>query len=1078
MTTTTVPTIDIDTTNDLLRQHLDRGGQFRFIQSFGADGYGKSVWSSTDKPLRSVATLDGVRQVYWGVNPTTCPVTDKDRKNNPGKTDKQIEPNVASKNNTIAAVNALYAEFDGKDFTNPSPAEIDDQYALIKVAAPDVDDKSLWTQAKSQAKEVKFLTDISGFKALALKHIRALKIKPSMLIDSGGGYQAYWLLAEPYIIDSEDKREFIKWLQAAWVEYVGGDMGAKDLRRILRVPGLRNIKKAYGPNFPVVSYVAADLDLTYSIADFAALVPPRPVVEPRQQKTGGAFNAQRNGNGYNGDSPIDTFNAVYKIADVLQDCGYTWVGDRMAKPGGKNPTVEIYEDDNESFHFGGGDPLHTDHRVKPFSAYLYYKHGGNMKEAVKAAARELGMDYKSNGAYDGFAHGNPLGLMNGTPQTGAELIADIQTAAKSIDTATGEILSDGTATATRIATLQIGTNVIWHADAGDMPATITSYMGYIGNENYYNINVHVPGWESAGGQPQSKLSVVDGVALDDVMLHGSPKYRIGQQVNRWSADNPEEMELIDAGAITSIHCGKKGWEYTTTLGGVLTQTMIKPLVKSTSYTMELPQKYQKPVEPIALPDISAAPDLPEWAKLSADELTEAAHTGKFLRQYIEFAKDASPMTPIQFNVSAGLAAVAIAIARRVHVRVGASKIYPNLYQIYVGPSTLQRKTTGMNTLTNLMDLAGMIPIFTLAETQTPEAFVEDMTMNLPATYDRMSPTARAVWLDRRRLFAQRGWIIDEASRLLDSFNRDYTAGLLPIVLDLYDSKDRSGERNTKSWGNESIEKAYLNIFGATTFSSIGKHVADPERWGDGFFARFSFTASNEPGAWQFWPEPMDYPRPLVDELYRIAFRIFGPPPLTSTVTNENKDEDGKSLGRPTISIEIEQLKDNAARFGAGAFEMWERYSKATGYDMLLQAAKDNSIPVEMFPSYGRLGTMLVKVAMLFAVMDAQTSQIVIERKHIAAAQRVVEMWRESLHIVKAGGQVTAAKTFVDKVLATLSKNGENWTIRRDLQHALGCSWAELEPAIDDLHGAGLVERTSYAAKRGPKSEMYRVVVSE
>ena len=78
---------------------------------------------------------------------------------------------------------------------------------------------------------------------------------------------------------------------------------------------------------------------------------------------------------------------------------------------------------------------------------------------------------------------------------------------------------------------------------------------------------------------------------------------------------------------------------------------------------------------------------------------------------------------------------------------------------------------------------------------------------------------------------------------------------------------------------------------------------------------------------------MDYPQSLVDELYRIAFRIFGAPPLTSTVTNENKDEDGKSLGRPTISIEIEQLKDDSARFGVGAFEVWERYSKATGYDM-------------------------------------------------------------------------------------------------------------------------------------------------
>lgn len=440
-------TIDVDTITQQLRQHLDRGGKFRFMQSFGSDGYGKSIWHDVTKPFTLPMTLDGERDVYWGVNPTDRIVTDDDRNKDwaKGKADKDIAPYIASKNSTIAAVNALYAEFDGKDFTNPSPAEIDAQYTLIKVAAPDVDDKALWTQAKSQAKEVKFLTNMAHFKALALKHIRALKIKPSMLVDSGGGYQAYWLLADTYIIDSEDKREFIKWLQAAWVEYVCGDMGAKDLRRILRVPGLHNLKKIYAPNYPVVSYIDADLDLTYSIADFTELVPPRPVVEPRQVKTGAGFNAQRNGNGHSGDSPIDTFNAVYKIADVLLNCGYTWKGDRMVKPGGKNPTVEIYEDDNESFHFGGADPLHTGHRVKPFSAYLYYTHGGNMKEAVKAAARELGMDYKSNGTYNGFAHGNPLGLMNDTPQTGAELIADVQTAAKGIDPDTGEILSDGAA---------------------------------------------------------------------------------------------------------------------------------------------------------------------------------------------------------------------------------------------------------------------------------------------------------------------------------------------------------------------------------------------------------------------------------------------------------------------------------------------------------------------------------------------------------------------------------------------------------------------------------------------------------
>ncbi len=1060
--------LDTDEVTEQLRKHLDRGGTYRAIQSFGADDNGFTVWSTTDKPFKVSSKLNGKRQVYWIVNPTSCTVTDADRKKKwaIGKTDKDIEPYIASKNDTVQAVNALFADFDGKDFAKPTQAEIDAQYEIAKIAAPDVDHELLMTTARSAAKEVKFLSNIAHYKALALKHIRSLKLTTRLVIDTGGGYQAYWLLAETYVIDTDEKREFIKWLQAAWVKFVGGDMGAKDIRRILRVPGFLNIKKAYGPNFPTVSYVDADLTLTYSIADFVALVPKRVVTPPKKTvATGGAFNAKRNGLAHVGASVIEAFNAAFKIADVLEDCGYTWVGDRMAKPGGKNGTVEIYEDDNESYHHGGEDPLHTGHRIDPFEAFTLYKHGGDKKAAAKAAAKELGMGYSNADGVIRPSSDDPYAGM--TPeQAGYALIADL--------------LSNKPETTI---------NATWRNGSHDEPVVITGVMGQQNGKTYYSIEGSSTGVPADQVVDMVNMStgeiMVDTIEISDensefvenILKFGSPKFGVGQTAKRFVLDNPEAVDLVDLGTITEILCADSGWEYRTTLGGIQREAVIHAEPK---YSMELPQK-PKNNEPIPLPDITAAPELPDDAKLTPEELAEAATTGKFLMDYVEFAKDASPMTPVQFNVSAGLAAVAIAIARRVHVRVGAIKIYPNLYQLYVGPSTLQRKTTGMGTLTGLQEQAGMIPIFTLAETQTPEAFVEDMTLNLPSTYDRMSPTARQTWLDRRRLYSQRGWIMDEASRLLDSFNRDYTSGLLPIVLEMYDSKDRSGERNTKSWGNESIEKSYLNLFGATTFSSIGKHVADTARWLDGLFARFSFTASNDPGTWQFWPEPMEYPKPLVNELHRIAFKLFGAPPLSSTIDSRDDDKDdndkkGDPKNRPSVSVEVDPLNDTAAHFGPGAWEMWERYSKVVGYDMIEQAMKDKSLPEELFPSYGRFGTMLIKVAMLFAVMDSKTLPIVIERKHVAAAQRIVEMWRESLHIVRAGGQVTAAKTFVDKVLATLTRNGENWTSRRDLQRTLGCAWNELEPAIDDLHGAGLIERTLQAAKRGPKTEMYRVVV--
>jgi hypothetical protein len=74
--------------------------------------------------------------------------------------------------------------------------------------------------------------------------------------------------------------------------------------------------------------------------------------------------------------------------------------------------------------------------------FLHYKHGGNMKQAVKAAAELLDMGKDRDDFYK--ANGNPLGLISDVPQTSEELLASLQevTASKRIDPDTGEILSD------------------------------------------------------------------------------------------------------------------------------------------------------------------------------------------------------------------------------------------------------------------------------------------------------------------------------------------------------------------------------------------------------------------------------------------------------------------------------------------------------------------------------------------------------------------------------------------------------------------------------------------------------------
>lgn len=228
-----------------LMSHLWRGGPWAYYWTHPDK---LSHWLEVGKPLSPIP--NGQRNVYFGVHPVTAiPTTTKDGE--PAQPEQ-----VRSRIECIAAINCLFAEFDVKDFGGD------------------------WRKLQA--------------------HIDGLPIPPSVIIFSGGGFHCYWLLREPLIIDSESTREFAKHLQADWVSFVGSDDGAKDIARVLRVPGTRNYKPAYAPNFPRVSFVKADFDLLYELTDFDDLLTDaeRPQPKPTaaaQRPTGDKIaNGQRN----------------------------------------------------------------------------------------------------------------------------------------------------------------------------------------------------------------------------------------------------------------------------------------------------------------------------------------------------------------------------------------------------------------------------------------------------------------------------------------------------------------------------------------------------------------------------------------------------------------------------------------------------------------------------------------------------------------------------------------------------------------------------------------------------------------
>lgn len=208
-----VAAMPLDTQTRTWLAALHRGGDHSYWWTL--EGH-QSFWWPVDKqtPLPG-----GPRNVYVGVHPVGSIPTHNAR--NEPKDAKHLR----SHNSTVVCINCLFAEFDAKD----------ERY---------------------------------GSKEAIASHLETLEPAPSVVIDSGGGYHAYWLLDTTWHLTTPEERKAAQDTQRAWVLLVGGD-DVKDLARVLRVPGTRNYKYPDGPR--LVQFVSCDLERRYGRAELAEM---------------------------------------------------------------------------------------------------------------------------------------------------------------------------------------------------------------------------------------------------------------------------------------------------------------------------------------------------------------------------------------------------------------------------------------------------------------------------------------------------------------------------------------------------------------------------------------------------------------------------------------------------------------------------------------------------------------------------------------------------------------------------------------------------------------------------------------
>lgn len=455
----------------------------------------------------------------------------------------------------------------------------------------------------------------------------------------------------------------------------------------------------------------------------------------------------------------------------------------------------------------------------------------------------------------------------------------------------------------------------------------------------------------------------------------------------------------------------------------------------------------------------ARPPLPQLAALTDEQVAEAASGRRWLDSYIEWATQASPLTPRIFHEGIGLWLLASVSTRRMCVRIGGEYIYPNLYLLIIARTTIYRKSTAMKLAKQVLAKANLTSLLLPAEA-TPEALFDELAGIKPPNFETLPEDARRRWMMGRAVAAQRSFFKDEVSSLFASFKKDYMAGLHEIFLQGYDADVDQLDKRLKSLGIVTVKKPCLSFLGATTPGMFGKYVGTEEHE-SGLLPRFAILTPDGDLPYRDSADELAEPTELIEQLKRVFMDAL--------------PWHGDS--KPTAPAEFAEVQPPdvaAVSFAPEAFDQLKRYRRVMGFDFV----HNESITDIQAAFYARLGTMAYKVAMLLAAVDSGKRGFRIEARHAYAAQQVCEAWRESLHRLE--GDVNKAKggdSDDNKVLSYIRQSGaKGVTLREIMQFCNLRPRAKAVEALTILADDGLIERYDYKPEgRGRPTQYYRMI---
>ncbi len=484
---------------------------------------------------------------------------------------------------------------------------------------------------------------------------------------------------------------------------------------------------------------------------------------------------------------------------------------------------------------------------------------------------------------------------------------------------------------------------------------------------------------------------------------------------------------------------------------MILQNLVSTQAGLLEQVMKVDPKGKPPVdEPIC--DELYVPPLPKAAELDEKLVTAANGVGRFQRDCADWLARKSPMTPRIFLESAPLWAAGLAIAKRCVLRLSFDDIYPNLYVLWVAPTTYYHKSTGLKAITRLV--ASSLHHLLMPETTTPEMLVAKLAGQRPSNYEQLLPSEKKLEDAAIRFAGQRGLSIDEASKIL--IPKKYMEGHAEALMQLFDAPDRM-ERELRGDGKLIVYNPALSLIGATTPAMLARYLTDAE-WESGLMARIiPLTPAEKEVKYvvsTHSPELQTTMEALKSRLLRIHNAFPTPPDWDALYSSEDtvRLKMVEALLEPTVM----------SRFNAYSEAMHELTDPRRGLDERLRG------------NYGRLPVLAIKLALILTVMDwadegGKESPRITEA-HWARAQMLSEEYRASAHRLLAELNVSQDVKNEQKILDFIARTqATKPPTKREIHRGAGIkNRKDAHSAVEALIESGViveVERRSNGAGR-------------